>query len=45
VRGLTTPKEYDGRIYTPPPDLYDVPEYAGTKSEEPDATWLSRFQD
>jgi hypothetical protein len=45
VRGLTTPKEYDGRMYTPPPDLYDVPEYAGTKSEEPDATWLSRFQD
>jgi hypothetical protein len=45
VRALTTPKEYDGRIYTPPPDLYDAQEYAGTENEEPDATWLSRFQD
>ncbi|MGH2484530.1 MAG: hypothetical protein ACRDHE_00825 [Ktedonobacterales bacterium] len=44
VRALTAPNEYDGRMYTPPTDLYDVPEYAGTESEEPDDTWLSRFQ-
>ena len=43
-RAISLPKESGGQIYTPPANLYDVPEFALTDSEEPDDGWLARFQ-
>lgn len=44
TRPVSLPKEYTGHVYTPPENLYDVPESAQADDGEPNDDWLARFQ-